>query len=299
MNVGRVLVAYGSHGLIETATGEVRSGRFRRKVGRPVCGDRVAVQLIDNDELAVDEILPRDSEFMRTDHKGRPLVVAANLDQVCIVIAPQPAPTEEILDRYLVAAESLDLKPLIVLNKAELLESEPQGILSRLSYYESLGYPVIRTSCKTEPGIDALRQKLDQHSSILVGQSGVGKSALATRLLPETDIISGELSTQTGKGTHTTTTTRLYHLPDGGELIDSPGVWEFGVWNLRPGAVHNGFIEFDELARHCRFSNCWHQHEPGCAVQAAVDDGEVPERRYRAYRRLIEQAETAARDYSG
>jgi ribosome biogenesis GTPase len=152
---------------------------------------------------------------------------------------------------------------------------------------------VVRTSCKGDPGIGALADRLTGRTSILVGQSGVGKSSLANRLLPDLDLQTGDLSRATGKGTHTTTTTMMHALPCGGWLIDSPGVWEYGLWRLDAGELIRGFPDLSGKAAGCRFHNCLHAHEPGCAVREAAEQGAVFDWRYQAYRRLLEQGERA------
>lgn len=285
-----VRVAYGTHGVVQTLKGEHRDCRFRRNVGRPCCGDRVMIRGDGADAWVVDEILARRNEFLKADQRGRPHVVAANLDRVLVVIAPRPLPSRDVLDRYLVAVHTLDIEPVIVLNKAELApdpDAPGSDTLARLEDYAGLGYTVLRTSCKTEPGVDALRAELGSGTSILVGQSGVGKSSLAHHLLPDLGIQTGALSTSTGKGTHTTTTTILYALPDGGALIDSPGVWEYGLWKLDEDAIASGFPEFRRLLGGCRFHNCRHDTEPGCAVKSAVAAGRIHDWRYAGYRRLL------------
>jgi ribosome biogenesis GTPase len=293
-----VLVAYGSSGVVERVGGERLVCKFRRSVGRPYCGDRVEVERADGNSLVVTALLPRANEFVRAGPRGQRQAIAANLDQALIVVAPTPEPSRDLLERYLVAVHSLGIRPLIVLNKAEQLDdaSQPGGGLAansplrRLAEYPELGYPVLHTSCKGPPGIDALATLLAAQTSILVGQSGVGKSSLANALLPDLDLQIGELSRVTGKGTHTTTTTIMYTLPGGGRLIDSPGVWEYGLWTMTQTELADGFVEFRSLQGLCRFNDCRHAGEPGCAIRAAVDAGTIREWRYQSYRRLLEQA---------
>lgn len=292
----RVLVAYGSHGVVQVGGEPPVPCHFRRGVGRPCCGDRVRVRPADDASWVAEELLPRRNQFMRADARGRPQAVAANLDRVVVVIATAPLPSRDLLDRYLVAVHSLDLEPVIVLNKVEL---EPEVLstsgaagtrtLERLDEYAGLGYEVARTSCKGAPGVGELEPLVRDRTCILVGQSGVGKSSLVRKLVPDLEIQTGALSRVTGKGTHTTTTTRLYDLPDGGHLIDSPGVWEYGLWTLEPGELARGFPEFEAMLGHCRFNDCLHRSEPGCAVKAAVEDGRIHAWRYENYLRLLEQ----------
>jgi ribosome biogenesis GTPase len=291
-----VLVSYGSQGIVMLDDGSHHPCKFRRNVGRPYCGDRVQVARADGDSLVVEAILTRGNYFVRTDARLRQHIIAANLDQALIVVAPKPLPSLDLMERYLLAVHSLGIKPVIVYNKAEL--EVPPGetangavVLAHMPDYEALGYAVVRTSCKTEPGIAALRPVLEDKTSILVGQSGVGKSSLINRLIPDLSIQTGQLSNATGKGSHTTTTTMLYQLPDGGNLIDSPGVWEYGIWKLDNEQLAAGFIEFDAWRGQCRFNNCLHASEPGCAIKQAVADGRIREWRYRSYLRLLEQNE--------
>ncbi|NND45100.1 MAG: ribosome small subunit-dependent GTPase A [Xanthomonadales bacterium] len=284
-------VSYGSHGVVLLADGEQLDCQYRRQVGRPVCGDRVAVSGADTASGAVETIHPRDNHFVRGDRKRRPQVVASNLDQVLVVIAHEPAPSRDLVERYLVAVHSLEIAPVLVVNKVELPApgAADAHALTRLDAYRELGYPVIETSCKAAPGVAALAPLLDQRTSILVGQSGVGKSSLVRKLLPDLEIQVGRLSRVTGKGTHTTTTTTMYTLPRGGFLMDSPGVWEYGLWKLDDQQLALGFIEFRPHLGACRFNDCAHDSEPACAVKAAVETGEIAQWRYQSYLRLREQ----------
>jgi ribosome biogenesis GTPase len=293
---GTILVSHGNRGVVEFDGGERAEVQYRRSVGRPYCGDRVRVGYSANDGV-VEEILPRKNVFARADARRRKQVIAANLDQVLIVIAPAPAPSTDLVERYLVAVHSLGITPLLVVNKAELLttaEKESDGPLGRLPVYSELGYRVLQTSCKGPPGTGALQPVLAGQTSILVGQSGVGKSSLVNTLLPDHDLQTGELSRATGKGTHTTTTTILYKLPGdgpgGGQLIDSPGVWEYGLWDLEQEELASGYIEFRPCLGHCRFNDCRHAGEPDCAVAAAVEQGSIHRWRYDSYLRLLVQS---------
>lgn len=290
---GLVLVSHGDRGVIELPDGRRVDGRFRRSVGRPFCGDRVRLERVDGQSYVVTEIHPRRNVFARADKRRRKQVIAANLDQGLIVIAPAPAPSIDLVERYLVAIQGLGIQPVIVVNKAELLDHAAieDGPLAHLDDYRELGYAVVATSCKGPPGIDELRPVLDHRTSILVGQSGVGKSSLINTLMPDHDLQTGALSRVTGKGTHTTTTTILYHLPSGGELIDSPGVWEYGLWDMDQPELAGGFVEFSPCLGQCRFNDCHHAGEPGCAVRAAVEAGTIRDWRYRSYRRLLEQGQ--------
>jgi ribosome biogenesis GTPase len=273
-----VLVSYGNRGIIELPDGTRTDCTYRRSVGRPFCGDRVRVELSDGNTALLTEILERNNEFARANARAQKQVIAANLDQVLVVIAPEPQPSTDLMERYLVAVHSLGIRPVIVLNKCELprgRRADKSNPLHHLDDYVKLGYEVLLTSCKGEPGIESLAPALRNRTSILVGQSGVGKSSMINGLLPDLDLQTGALSRVTGKGTHTTTTTIMYSLPGGGRLIDSPGVWEYGLWEMEQHELTHGFIEFRPFAGDCKFHDCKHSSEPGCAIQEAVACGSI------------------------
>ena len=289
-----VLVSYGGQGVVLLPDGERKRCKFRRKVGRPFCGDRVMVGRADDDSLVVESILPHKNYFVRADEHQRQHVIAANLDQVLIVIAARPLPSRDLMERYLLAVHSLGIEPVIVLNKTDLDLARDETaagaqVMAHMPDYQALGYSVIRTSCKTGAGIDELRSLLRNRTSIFVGQSGVGKSSLINQLLPDLDIQTGALSSATGKGTHTTTSTKLYEFTGGGYLIDSPGVWEYGIWKLTNDELAAGFIEFKHWLGKCRFNDCVHVTEPDCAIKDADSQGHIRDWRYQSYLRLLKQ----------
>ncbi len=260
-----------------------------------MCGDRVQWQPASPGEGVVTGRLPRRSLLARPQPRGGTRPLAANLDRIVVMAALRPAPDQFLIDRYLVAAESIEIRPLIVLNKADLVDAEERADLAeRFATYTRIGYELLITSAKSEEGIERLEEMLTGHASILVGQSGVGKSSLAKVLLPERDIRIGEL-TETQHGRHTTSTAILYHLPFGGDLIDSPGVRDFAVWHIDPGHVAHAFVELRGLLGQCRFSDCSHTVEPGCAVREAVERGAIDARRYESYRRILADAEDRER----
>ena len=220
--------------------------------------------------------------------RGQLKPVAANIDQIVIVFAPLPHPHANLIDRYLIAAEHAGIRPLLLLNKADLLDEHNSAHIDRLlATYRQLDYPLLEVSAQDGAGMDELRQRLDDRVSVFVGQSGVGKSSLVNSLLPGIDTRVGALSEQTGKGTHTTTTARLFHFPNGGELVDSPGIREFGLGHVSRQTIEEGFIEFRPLLGHCRFRDCKHDREPGCALLAALADGRIQEQRMHSYRHII------------
>ncbi len=287
-----IISSHGNQGIAELADGHSLPCVYRRTVGRPVCGDQVMLDTDQGDSNPVNEILPRKNNFLRGQRDGSKQIMAANLDQVVIVIAPEPAPSKDLLDRYLVAVLSLGIKPLIVINKSELLPRTAAAYpapFNRLAEYSKLGHRVVLTSCKSEPGIAELQELLEDQISIVVGQSGVGKSSLINALVPDLDLQTQTLSRSTGKGRHTTTSTLMYHLSGSGRLIDSPGVWEYGLWNMDQHELLRGYPEFGRAQASCKFNDCRHVNEPGCAISAAVEAGIVALWRLESYRRLLQQ----------
>lgn len=252
---------------------------------RPVCGDRVTWQRPrDDSDGLVTAIEPRRTELARPSRRGDREVFAANVSQVIVVSAPKPAPDAFLVDRYLAAAELMGAAACIAYNKTDL---DPEGRAMDLAEFESLGYPVIRICARTGAGLGRLRPQLEGHTSILVGHSGVGKSSIINALLPDAGTRTAALSDASGEGRHTTTASVLHHLPSGGELLDSPGVRDYAPPPVAPGEVGSGFREITSRQGQCRFSDCLHLREPGCAVKTAVEAGEMSHRRYESYRRLV------------
>ncbi len=288
---GLVISHFGTQVDIEategTARGEIKRCHMRANLGSIVTGDRVVWR--DGDPLGVIvATLPRHSLLSRPNIQGELRAVAANIDTIVITIAPEPTPFANLIDRYLVAAETVAIEPLILLNKTDLLSADNQQQLAvLLASYEQIGYRTIRASTKSSDGLDTLKAQLNNRISVFVGQSGVGKSSLINELLPGVDIKVGALSENTLKGTHTTTTARLYHFPDGGDLIDSPGIREFGLWHIDRQALLEGFREFRPFLGHCRFRDCHHEQEPGCALRKALKDGLIQPRRMESYRTIL------------
>ena len=284
----RVLVDHGRNLLLETPQGQRLRAQGRRITPPPVTGDRVHFEDLGGGQARILAVLPRGPTFRRLEGRLNSRVAAANVDQLLIVFAPQPEPEPELLDRYLVAAHVLGLRPLLLMNKADLPAAQCAQAENVLAEYAALGYPCLRISGRTNQGLDALRDHMTGMASLLVGQSGVGKSALTNALVPGALSRVGELSEALGTGRHTTTTTRWHPLPGGGALLDAPGVRDFKLWPLSPRELLQGFPEFSGLAP-CRFANCLHQCEPDCAVRAAREDGRIPTRRHDHYLRLLTQ----------
>jgi ribosome biogenesis GTPase len=236
----------------------------------------------------------RHTLLSRPDNHGQLKPVAANIDHIIIVIAPEPRAHANLIDRYLVASEAIGIRPVLLLNKTDLINDDNRDYLdAMLARYQEIGYPVTRASTATDHGLDELKSTLKDQISVFVGQSGVGKSSLVNSLLPGTDTKIGALSEATAKGRHTTTTARLFHFPDGGSLIDSPGIREFALWNMDREKVLAGFIEFRPFLGMCRFRDCKHEREPRCALLEAEADHKIRPERMNSYRQIIDSLEGA------
>lgn len=289
---GLVIAHFGVQVEVEAQAPELAGQTYRcyLRANLPalVTGDRVVWRPGNQGLGIIVAQLPRHSELRRPDSRGTLKPVAANVDLIVIVFAPLPEPHANLIDRYVIAAEHAGIKPLLLLNKSDLLDpSGSSRAHSLLNTYHSLGYPLLEVSAYSGDGLEQLQAQLNDQVSVFVGQSGVGKSSLVNRLLPDTDTRVGPLSELTGKGTHTTTTARLFHFPCGGQLIDSPGIREFGLSHVSVADVEAGFIEFQEHLGHCRFRNCSHEHEPGCALLAAVEDGKISPQRLASFKHII------------
>ena len=293
---GQVISRFGQHADIEAADGSVQRCNLRRTIKSLVTGDRVVwrAALQNNEEGRVNGIVEavheRESVLTRPDFYDGIKPIAANINQIVIVSAILPELSLNIIDRYLVACETLGVEPLIVLNKIDLLNDESRDQVNDLmNIYRNIGYRVLEVSGYTNEGIDALTAALAGRISIFAGQSGVGKSSLLNTLLPENaDILVNNVSDVSGLGQHTTTASRLYHFPHGGDVIDSPGVREFGLWHLTPEQVTQGYTEFRDYLGGCKFRDCKHGDAPGCALREAVENGEISAERFENYHRILE-----------
>ena len=276
---------------IRLENGTETDARIKGRRHRPVCGDIVHVEAISGEaDWLITGIHERRNALTRPNRRGEAEVLAANIDRLCAVAALAPRPDWYIIDRYLGAAELMGVTGVVVLNKADLLDGTADqdgatGLI--LDDYRRIGYRVIICSAATGAGIADLEDALAGATSILVGQSGVGKSSLINCLIDAEAMRTGELSTKSLEGRHTTVNSVMLDLPGGGAVIDSPGVRDYAPAIEARTNVASGFREIREAAAECRFANCQHMKEPGCAVKAAVEAGQISERRYESYRRLV------------
>jgi ribosome biogenesis GTPase len=292
---GLIITHFGTQVIVESTEGELSGTHqrchFRSNLGSLVTGDRV-VWRPGNPLGVVVAVLPRTSALQRPDPHGDMKTVAANIDRLMIVVAPYPEPHANLIDRYLVAAYAIDLEPVLVINKCDRIDdSTVQKITYLAETYAKLGYTVLKISTQTGEGLDNLRAYLSNYTSVFVGQSGVGKSSLINALLPESNLRVGGLSDRQ-QGTHTTTSATLQHFPGGGDLIDSPGIREFGLWHMDEATLLEGFIEFRPFIGYCKFRDCSHRHEPGCAILKALENGEISQTRMDSYRYILSTLES-------
>ena len=293
---GRVVAHFGRTLEIQDADFNAVRCHLRANLDGLVTGDRVIWRAGQDGSGVVVACGERTSVLKRPDTRGLLKPVAANVDQLLIVFAVEPAPHANLIDRYLVAAEATGIQPVLVLNKVDLLPEDGGELGQLLARYRQLGYRVVQSTTETDTGLVALREQLANCTSVFVGQSGVGKSSLIDQLLPDETLRIGALSEDSRKGTHTTTTARLYRMQGQeaaqGELIDSPGIREFGLTHLDEQAVTHGFIEFHDFLGNCRFRDCRHINEPGCALLDAVEAGKIHPQRFASYRRIIASLDT-------
>ncbi len=294
---GLVIANFGASVEIESREGKTIRCSLRQNLPLLVVGDRVIWQPAGESGV-VTALLERRTQLARPDALGEMKAVAANIDQILVVASPAPLYSPDLINQYLAAAELTGISPLLVFNKIDLINDENRAeVDALLSTYRSIGYPVITASTRLEHGLDTLIGQLKGHTSVFAGQSGVGKSSLVQALLPEESVNVGELSVQSGLGQHTTSTARLYHLPTGGQIIDSPGVREFRLWPMSRHELAQGFIEFRPWLGQCKFRDCTHQHEPGCALLDAVSEGKISPQRLESYHKIAQQIEDSEPSY--
>jgi ribosome biogenesis GTPase len=278
---GTVVAAYGKRFQVELTDKKRISCVTRGKKTDLACGDVVTLQLTDKHEGVVESTLPRKTLLYRS-NAFKSKMLAANVTQIIIVLATQPSFYEALLNRCLIAAEAANIKPLIVLNKCDLADNDDAK--QKLKLYTDLGYRVLALSAKEN--ISTLRPYLQGEASILVGQSGMGKSTIINALLPNEDVRTREVSQVLDSGKHTTTAAHLYHLDEHSQLIDSPGLQEFGLHHLSTDELEHAFIEFRPYLGKCRFNNCKHLQEPDCAIMEAVTANKITPERLAIYKML-------------
>lgn len=281
---GLIVAAFGRQYEIELADGVRITGYPRGKKSPYACGDQVELERANDKQAQIMRNLPRTSLLYRSDAFRQKLIVA-NATQLALVVATEPSFSDELLTRALVAAEAEGLRSLIVLNKIDLT-TQLEEARQRLAPFAALGYPILELSALDHA--IRLRPLLDGQTSVLVGQSGMGKSTLINALIPEAAAATREISAALDSGKHTTTHARRYALDASSALIDSPGLQEFGLAHLTRGAIEQGFIEFRPHLPHCRFRDCHHRNEPGCAIRDAVEQNKISLRRYELFLRVTQ-----------
>ena len=279
---GTIVAAYGKRFQVELSDDQKRiSCVTRGKKTDLACGDNVTLKLTDKHEGVIESILPRKTLLYRS-NAFKSKMLAANVTQIIIVLATQPSFYEALLNRCLIAAEAAGIKALIVLNKCDLADNDDAK--QKLALYTELGYQVLALSATED--ISALRPYLQGEASILVGQSGMGKSTIINALLPDADVRTREVSLVLDSGKHTTTAAHLYHLDTHSQLIDSPGLQEFGLHHMSTDELEHAFIEFRPYLGKCRFNNCKHLQEPDCAIKEAMATNKVTPERLAIYQSL-------------
>lgn len=297
--IGIVIATRGRSFDVRAENGDHLNCEVRQKVKSaakavtPVAvGDDVRFTRIDDENGAIEEVLPRRTMFFRPQVTAKGVgemrqVIAANLDQLAIVTSLESPPIKTgLIDRFLIAARIGHLTPILIINKVDLTPPENYELI--LEAYRSLDIEIHQTSAETGDGIDDLKQALVDHRTLFAGHSGVGKSSILNLLLPGLNIRTNEVSEWTNKGRHTTTTIGIYELPSGGYVVDSPGLKVMGLWDVKKEELPHFYPEFLPLAANCRFSSCSHTHEPDCAVKAAVEDGRVSRIRYDNYTSILD-----------
>ena len=289
MNHATVIATYSRRMRIRLPNGEEVDARIKGKRIKPVCGDHVDAELIENEsDWLITSIATRRNELTRPNMRGKVEVLAANLDYLVVVAAVEPKADWFIVDRYLCAAELMGIDAGIVFNKIDLGVDLPT---EELANYEAIGYDVVTCSAESGQGIEGVRNLLRTHCAIIVGQSGVGKSSIINGLVGDEMQKTAQISDKSREGRHTTVNSAMISLPGGGVIIDSPGVRDYAPALESSTIASRGFREIREAAQECRFANCRHLREPGCAVKDRCETGAISPRRYESYKRIVNLTE--------
>lgn len=288
-----VIASYGNQCKIETTDKNILIAKSLKSIGKPLCGDNIKFKTENNNEHVITEIYPRSSILSRLNNLNpKPKQIAANIEQMIIVASANDSIKFGLIDRYLIAAEFSGFKPVIVLNKIDKINTkELEKLKSEVQVYADIKVPLYFLSAIEQTGIDDFLKITGNKTNIVVGQSGVGKSSIVNAILPTMPAITKEISQSNNKGKHTTTTAYLYSIPNNGKLIDSPGIREFGLWNISRRELAKGFSEISIASEQCRFRDCLHQAEPSCGVIAAVKDNRISKQRYQSYLSIFESLE--------
>lgn len=289
---GIVVSHQGGQILVEVESNDSIECKIKSNLGNIVCGDRVAIEASANQGYRVMAILPRDNLLQRVDGFGQVRAVAANISQLFVCLSVSPEPNLFLLDQYLLSAEQQQIDVCILLNKVDLL-TDGDDPFELQQIYRPMGYEILHTSVKTGLGMERFKQLLRNHVSVLSGVSGVGKSSLTQWLLPAEDIKIASISAANEEGRHTTRASRLYHLPVGGDLIDTPGVRGFSPFVDSDRPIAHGFREIRVVGEQCRFHNCLHLNEPSCAVTEAAASGKIAASRLQSYHKILSQSSEA------
>ena len=270
----QIITSYGRRYIVRTPNQQTYEASTRSKRTDYACGDWVNIQIINGEQAVIESVLPRQSLLYRQD-AWKSKLIAANVTQLLIVVAAEPSPSEALLQRALIAAEAAHIRPVIVINKADLPSTA--ALQAKLSFYEQLG------------DVHSLREQLRGETNILLGQSGMGKSTLTNALLGETLARTQTISAALDSGKHTTTHAQLYDLDEHTKLIDSPGLQEFGLHHLAAADLLDYFPDLRHLIGQCRFHNCTHRAEPNCAVKAAAERGDVSAERVALLQKITDE----------